>query len=221
MKHVLWAVLALTATAQASFAGLVFELGVTNRVDTLTQVTLTYTLTGMADGTTQDIGAYAARVAFGGLTASTYLASTPLNITRAPDLTVFGVNPSGPFTLISVMPNSLSVRWQANDVLASGTQNVTVDATPHVIGTFNLIWNRPLTGSYDSALAVVNVTGGYKVAPFDNFDPFTPGLGLVVDRGVSSVIEAVPEPGSAVLLGAGLCLAGLTGWLRRRGTPSN
>ena len=45
MKHVLWAVLALTATAQASFAGLVFELGVTNRVDTLTQVTLTYTLT--------------------------------------------------------------------------------------------------------------------------------------------------------------------------------
>jgi hypothetical protein len=83
----------------------------------------------------------------------------------------------------------------------------TIDTFGGVVGTFEMPWNRPLTGQYDAAIGANYISGG--VALGADQIPVTTAVG----PGVSTLVSAVPEPGSLGLMISG-CAALL--WLRRR-----
>ncbi len=64
------------------------------------------------------------------------------------------------------------------------------------MGTFDIIWNRPLAGQYDAAIPASVMDGVYSLTTSSSFG-FSPTI--TTPSGVSTVITAVPEPGSMVL----------------------
>ena len=217
----LFATLFFFANVQMCFGDMIFMVTATSRVDTATQVTLTYSVTGAADVGTQDVAAYSVRVSFPNASYPlNSLASTPLAITRAPDNTPFGPSAGGPFTLVSVSPSPNAVRWQANVAVSFPNPiNQTIDTAGAPIGSFDLIWNRPTTGQYDAAMLANNMSSGYNVAPFTNFDSLLVGQNRI-GVGVSTTISAVPEPSSITLVGLLACLGAGARRYRRRSVDS-
>ena len=210
-------VLAFFSNVQTCFGDMIFTVTATDRVDTATQVTITYTVTGAADVGTQDFAAFSVRVAFPAANFPVNsLASTPLGATRAPDNTTFGQNAAGPITFVSVLPNPNAIRWQANELANISTAtNQTVGTAGAVVGTYNLIWNRPTSGQYEAAMNVNNMLTGYKVAPFTSADAFIVAQNRI-GVGVSTTISAVPEPSAMTLIGLVAMLGTGRRWLRRR-----
>lgn len=200
-SSLLLAVLACFANVHACFGTMVFTVSPTDRVDTETQVTLTYSVTGAADIGTQDLAAFFVRVNFPNTSyPPNSLATTPFSINRAPDNTPFGLNAT--FSAVSLTPGPTAVRWQANINLNFSGPNQTLDTIGAPVGSFKLTWNRPLTGEYDAAMLLGNMSSSYNVAPFTPSDNLL-GAQSSIGVGVSTLIAPIPEPGSMTLIGLG------------------
>jgi hypothetical protein len=206
-------ILVVFANAQTSFANVVFTITPTQRVDTATQVTIKYSIVGAADAGTQEVGAYFVRVVFPrSVPANSFSGLSGASITRAPDNTPFGPSVSGPFANVSVSPSPGAIRWQAETV---NGQNQLIDTTGALIGSFDLIWNRPASGQYDAGISASLLTGFYKVAPYDADALFVTGV-TKAGAGVSTLISSVPEPANASLALAGLMVLLVASATRRR-----
>ncbi len=193
----LFAVGLLSLAAPCS-AELVLTLTPTARIDFQTQVQITYTLTGRAGGPGgQNVGEFSFRVAPRSLPTASNIASV-INPTIA--LTGPWTNPNfGTRNAIIAAPNS-RVGFDALSPLTGSFSPI--DETGGIVGTFDIIWNRPFTGQYDAAIPASAMAGVYSLTVAGNFDLLTTNTTF---SGVSTVITAVPEPGSMVLMAIASC----------------
>ncbi len=188
----------LLSLAVPCSADIMLTLTPTARIDFETQAQITYTLTGRASGPGgQNVGEFLFRV-------------VPMTVPNASNIaSVF--NPtialSGPWTNPNFGTRNASIASTNSrvsfDAFSSLTGSFsTVDATGGVVGTFDIIWNRPLTGQYDVAIPASAMNGLYSLTVGGAFD-FLPII--TTSSGVSTVITAVPEPGSMVLMAIASC----------------
>ncbi len=193
----LFAVGLLSLAAPCS-ADIILTLTPTARTDFETQVQITYTLTGRAGGPgAQNVGEFVFRVAPMSLPTASNIASV-INPTIAP---------TGPWTNPNFGTRNASIASTNNRVSFNAFSALTgsfspVDATGGVVGTFDIIWHRPLAGQYDAAIPASAMDGFYSLAVGGAFD-FLPTN--TTSSGVSTVITAVPEPGSMVLMAIASC----------------
>jgi hypothetical protein len=192
----LFAVGLLSLAAPCS-ADMILTLTPTARIDFETQVRITYTLTGRAGGPGgQNVGEFLFRVAPMDLPTAGNIASV-FNQTIA--LTGPWANPNFG-TRGAFIATNRRVRFDAFN--PEPGKFSTIDATGGVVGTFDIIWNRPLTGQYDAAIPASVMDGVYSLTTSGSFD-FHPTT--TTSPGVSTVITAVPEPGSMVLMAIASC----------------
>ncbi len=192
----------LLSLATPCSADLILTLTPTARVDFETQVLLTYTLTGRAGGPgSQQVGEFFFRVAPGSVPTGSNI-SLVFNPTIAQN---------GPWA----NPN-FGTRGARIDNPANTNSRVTfdafnadfglsspIDATGGVVGTFDITWNRPLTGQYDAAIPASAMIGSYALTTGNGPSGISPTI--TTSPGVSTVITAVPEPGSTVLMAIASC----------------
>jgi hypothetical protein len=194
-KCVMWPIRFLFAVGLLSLAApcsaaVILTLTPTARIDSETQVQITYTLTGRASGPgVENVGEFIFRVAPRSLPTASNIALV-FNPTIAP--TGPWANPDfgtrGAFI-------DTRVRFDAFSPLSGSFS--TVDATGGAVGTFDIIWNRPLTGQYDAAIPASAIDGVYSLTVAGDFD-FQPTI--TTSSSVSTDITAVPEPGSMVFM---------------------
>ena len=206
----LFVIVVMLTSARDCLADMIFTITPTSRVDLSTEVQLTYTVSAKAGTSgTQAVGSYFAQVVFGSISVPPGSIGNITGITAAPVNTPFGLGENSPFTSIQVGPNPFRIRWQSN--AAPGASQL-VDTIGGVIGSFVLPFARQAAVDYDAAIGISVFTGDYKVDSSDvNFTHAT----LVSAPGVSTIIQAVPEPGSMTLFGLITCGGGI-GWIRRR-----
>ncbi len=193
----LFAVGLLSLAAPCS-ANMILTLTPTARIDLETQVRITYTLTGRAGGPAgQNVGEFIFRVAPMSVPTASNIALV-FNQTIA--LTGPWANPNFGTRNASIAIANNRVRFDAFN--PEPGKFSTIDATGGVVGTFDIIWNRPLTGQYDAAIPASVMDGVYSLTTSGNFD-FSPTI--TTSSGVSTVITAVPEPGSMVLMAIASC----------------
>ncbi len=188
----------LLSLAAPCSADVILTLTPTARIDFETQVQITYTLTGRAGGPgSQNVGEFFFRVAPMSLPTASNIASV-INPTIAP--TGPWANPNFGTRNATISPTNSRVRFDAFSLLTGSFS--TIDSTGGVVGTFDIIWNRPLTGQYDAAIPASVMDGAYSLTVAGDFD-FLPTN--TTSSGISTVITAVPEPGSMVLMAIASC----------------
>ncbi len=193
----LFAVGLLSLAAPCS-AAIVLTLTPTARIDLETQVRITYTLTGRSGGPGgQNVGEFTFRVEPMSLPTESNIASV-INPTIA--LTGPWANPNFGTRNAAIASTNRRVTFDAFSALTGSFS--TVDATGGVVGTFDIIWNRPLTGQYDAAIPASAMNGFYSLSVGGDFNSLTTNT---TSSGVSTVITAVPEPGSLVLMAIAGC----------------
>ncbi len=196
----------LLSLAVPCSADVILTLTPTARIDFETQVQMTYTLSGRADGPGgQNVGEFVFRVSPMSLPTSSNIA-----LVFNPTIAATGpwANPNFGTRNTTIANTSSRVTFSAfNGQLGLSS---TIDATGGVVGTFDIIWNRPLAGQYDAAVSTSVMDGAYSLVTGGSFDfPAT----VTTSPGVSTVIAVVPEPGSTVLMAIASC--GLL-WRHRR-----
>ncbi len=195
--RLLFAVGLLSLAAPCS-ADMILTLTPTARIDFESQVRITYTLTGRAgDPGGQQIGDFSFLVFPRSVPAAINIASV-INPTIAT---------SGPWTNTNFGTRNASIAFGNNRVRFDGFSQLTgnfstVDATGGVVGAFDVVWNRPLTGQYDAVIPASVMSGAYTLTVAGSFDFNTINT---TSSGVSTVITAVPEPGSMVLMSIASC----------------
>ncbi len=197
LTRCLFAVGVLALAAPCS-AGIILTLTPTARIDLATQVQITYTLTGRASGPGgQNVGEFLFRVAPMSLPTASNIASV-FNQTIAQ--TGPWANPNFGTRGAFIAPANNRVRLDAFN--SEPGKFSTIDTTGGVVGTFDIIWNRPLAAQYDAAIPASVMDGVYSLTTSGSFD-FSPTI--TTSSGVSTVITAVPEPGSMVLMAIASC----------------
>lgn len=179
-------------------AAIVLTLTPTARIDLETQVQIIYTLTGRASGLEgQNVGEFVFRVA-------------PMTLPTASNIALVynqTIAQTGPWTNPNFGTRSASIASTNSRVSFSAFGPLTgsfstIDATGGVVGTFDIIWNRPLTGQYDAAIPASAMDGAYSLTVGGDFDFLSTNT---MSSGVSTVITPVPEPGSMVLMAIASC----------------
>ncbi len=197
----------LLSLAAPCSADMILTLTPTARIDFETQVQITYTLTGRAGGPGgQNVGEFLFRVAPMSLPTSGNIASV-FNQTITP--TGPWANPNFGIRGAFIAPINSRVSFDAFN--SEPGKFSTIDATGGVVGTFDIIWNRPLTGQYDAAIPASVMDGVYSLTTSGSFDFLSTNT---TSSGVSTVITAVPEPGSMVLMAIASC--GVLWWHRHQ-----
>ncbi len=188
----------LLSLAVPCSADIILMLTPTARIDNETQVQITYTLTGRASGPGgQNVGEFFFRVA-----PMTVPTASNIALVFNPTIVLNGpwANPNFGTRNATIAPTNSRVRFDAFSLLTGSFS--TIDATGGVVGTFDIIWNRPLTGEYDAAIPASAMDGAYSLTVAGDFD-FLPTN--TTSSGVSTVITVVPEPGSMVLMAIASC----------------
>ncbi len=149
----------LLSLAAPCSADMILTLTPTARIDFETQVQITYTLTGRAGGPGgQNVGEFLFRVAPMSLPTSGNIASV-FNQTITP--TGPWANPNFGIRGAFIAPINSRVSFDAFN--SEPGKFSTIDATGGVVGTFDIIWNRPLTGQYDAAIPASVMDGVYSL----------------------------------------------------------
>lgn len=201
--------LGVLSLAKTCSAGIILTLTPTSRVDTETQTRITYTFSAAADSGTQNVSEYFFRLNVASLPVLSNRTDYFFNITKAADNTVWGASAAGPFTQTSVSPSPNAIRYQTLTVTGA---NKTIDSLGGVVGSFDILWNRPQTGQYDAAIGTDYFSGAYNVADSGGSTQFAVIKSL--GAGISTLVVAAPEPGTMPLMV--LSSFGFLAWRRRR-----
>ncbi len=202
-------VVGLLSLAAPCSAGMILTLTPTARMDFESQVRITYTLTGRAEGPVgQNVGEFVFRVAPSSVPTSSNIASV-INPTIAS---------TGPWANSNFGTRGASIAPVNSRVTFDAFSSLTgrfslIDSIGGVVGTFDIIWNRPLMGQYDAAIPASAMNGSYSLTVGGDLD-LSPTI--TTSSGVSTVITAVPEPGSIVLMAIASCGVLLRHRLQRR-----
>ncbi len=197
----------LLSLAVPCSADVILTLTPTARIDFETQVQITYTLTGAASGPGgQNVGEFIFQVAPMTLPTASNVALV-FNPTIAPATSPWADPKFG--TRSAVVNANNRVTFDSFTPINGNF--TTINTTGGVVGTFDIVWNRPLAGQYDAAIPTSAMSGVYSLAVSGNFD-FS--VLRQTSTNVSTIVTAVPEP-STVILFAGLGVAIYTRRVRR------
>ncbi len=203
----MWQVRFLLALGLVSFAvpcsaDLIVTLTPTARIDFQTQVQITYTLTGASSGPgTQNVGEFSFRVTPGSLPTASNIA-----LVFNPTIAQAGspwADPKFGTRGANIDANNRVTFDAFTPVFGNFTQ---INTTGGVVGTFDIIWNRPLTGQYDAAITTSQMTAAYSDAADGSF-PLSAIRATSLN--VSTIITAVPEPSTVILfsgIGVAVCI---------------
>ncbi len=183
-------------------ANLILTLTPTARVDFETQVLISYTLTGRASGPApQNVGDFQFQVR-----TNTFPTPSNMFLVDNPNVAL-----TGPWTNTNFGTRTAFLTFSSGNVSAVVFDGFgpltdsfsTISTTGGVVGTFDIRWNRPVTGQYDAAIPASAISGDYTLT-VGGFN-FLPVTVTSPSPGVSTVITAVPEPGTMVLITIASC----------------